>query len=77
MNLSEWDKIMEFKFKKVDSEELLKEIYRVRYEVYCQECGFLPTSDYPDGLEIDEFDEHSSILPLLPMVTSSVPAGWS
>lgn len=50
---------MEFKFKKVDSEELLKEIYRVRYEVYCQECGFLPASDYPDGLEIDEFDEHS------------------
>jgi N-acyl amino acid synthase of PEP-CTERM/exosortase system len=50
---------MEFKFKKVDSEELLKEIYRVRYEVYCQECGFLPTADYPDGLEIDEFDEHS------------------
>jgi N-acyl amino acid synthase of PEP-CTERM/exosortase system len=50
---------MEFIFKKVDSEELLKEIYRVRYEVYCQECGFLPTSDYPDGLEIDKFDEHS------------------
>ena len=50
---------MEFTFKKVDSEELLKEIYRVRYEVYCQECGFLPTSDYPDGLEIDAFDKHS------------------
>jgi len=50
---------MEFKFKKVDSEELLKEIYRVRYEVYCQECGFLPASAYPDGLEIDEFDDHS------------------
>ncbi|NPU86575.1 MAG: PEP-CTERM/exosortase system-associated acyltransferase [Syntrophaceae bacterium] len=50
---------MEFKFKKVDSEELLKEIFRVRYEVYCEECGYLPTSDYPDGLEIDEFDENS------------------
>lgn len=50
---------MEFKFKKVDSDELLKEIYRVRYEVFCEECGFLPTSDYPDGLEIDKFDEHS------------------
>ena len=31
----------------------------MRYEVYCQECGFLPVSDYPDGLEIDEFDGHS------------------
>jgi N-acyl amino acid synthase of PEP-CTERM/exosortase system len=50
---------MEFQFKKVDSEELLKEIYRVRYEVYCQECGFLPTADYPDGLEIDNYDDHS------------------
>ena len=50
---------MEFKFKKVDSEELLKEIYRVRYEVYCEECGFLPAADYPNGLEIDQFDEHS------------------
>ena len=50
---------MDFKFKKVDSEELLKEIYRVRYEVYCEECGFLPAADYPNGLEIDQFDEHS------------------
>ena len=50
---------MEFTFKKVDSEELLKETYRVRYEVYCQECGFLPTADYPDGLEIDKYDPHS------------------
>ena len=50
---------MEFKFKRVDSEELLKETYRVRYEVYCEECGFLPTADYPDGLEIDKFDKSS------------------
>jgi N-acyl amino acid synthase of PEP-CTERM/exosortase system len=50
---------MEFAFKKVDSAELLKEIYRVRFEVYCQECGFLPPADYPDGLEIDAFDKHS------------------
>lgn len=50
---------MDFKFKRVDSDELLKEIYRVRYEVYCQECGFLSPADYPDGLEIDAFDAHS------------------
>ncbi len=50
---------MEFRFKKVDSEELLQEIYRVRYEVFCQECGFLSPADYPDGLEIDKFDKHS------------------
>jgi N-acyl amino acid synthase of PEP-CTERM/exosortase system len=50
---------MEFTFKKVDSEELLQETYRVRYEVFCQECRFLPATDYPDGLEIDKFDQHS------------------
>jgi len=50
---------MDFKFVRVDTEELLKEIYRVRYEVYCLECGFLPPADYPDGLEIDKFDAHS------------------
>jgi N-acyl amino acid synthase of PEP-CTERM/exosortase system len=51
--------MMEFKFKKVDSEELLRETYRIRYEVYCQECGFLAPADYPDGLEIDKFDKTS------------------
>jgi N-acyl amino acid synthase of PEP-CTERM/exosortase system len=50
---------MEFTFKKVDTEELLQETYRVRYEVFCQECGFLPAENYPDGLEIDKFDKHS------------------
>lgn len=50
---------MEFKFERVNSEELLKEIYRIRYEVYYEECLFLPASDYPDGLEIDKFDAHS------------------
>ena len=62
MNINDFlgkGRIMEFTFKKVDSEELLKETYRIRYEVYCQECGFLPTSDYPDGLEIDKYDKHS------------------
>ena len=50
---------MEFTFKRVDNEELLRETYRVRYEVFCQECGFLPAENYPDGLEIDKFDKHS------------------
>jgi len=48
-----------FTFKRVDSEELLKRIYQLRYEVYCQECHFLTASDYPDGLETDEYDPFS------------------
>lgn len=33
--------------------------YRLRYQVYCLERGFLQACDYPDGLESDEFDVHS------------------
>ena len=29
---------------------------RLRFQVYCQECEFLPASDYPRGLESDEHD---------------------
>lgn len=35
---------------------LLKESFAVRFRVYCQELGFLPMADYPDGLERDEYD---------------------
>jgi N-acyl-L-homoserine lactone synthetase len=38
---------------------LLEQSYNLRYQVYCIERGFLPASDYPDQLEIDEFDKHS------------------
>jgi N-acyl-L-homoserine lactone synthetase len=38
---------------------LLDESYRLRYQVYCVERGFLDSTRYPDGREIDEFDEHS------------------
>lgn len=38
---------------------LLKEIFRLRYEVYCLECQFLDPLDYPDGLEIDSYDQRS------------------
>jgi N-acyl amino acid synthase of PEP-CTERM/exosortase system len=38
---------------------LLEAAYRLRYQVYCVERGFLSAGDYPDGLEIDEFDAQS------------------
>lgn len=34
----------------------MRRIFALRFQVYCQECGFLAPSDYPDGLEIDEYD---------------------
>lgn len=36
---------------------LLKEIFQLRYEVYCLECQFLPTEEFQNGLESDEYDD--------------------
>ena len=33
--------------------------YALRCRVYCEERGFLSIADYPDGIEKDEFDDHS------------------
>jgi N-acyl-L-homoserine lactone synthetase len=38
---------------------LLESSYRLRYQVYCVERGFLDPSNYPDQLERDEFDRFS------------------
>ena len=38
----------------------LKNLYALRYDIYCLECGFLAAEDYPDGLETDEFDRRSA-----------------
>lgn len=48
--------------------------HRLRYEVYCEETGFLPKEEHPDGLERDEFDTHStqSVLFYRPL---DLPAG--
>jgi len=50
---------MKLEFKKVTTEEILKETYKLRYKVYCEEWGFEKPVDYPGGLEFDEFDNHS------------------
>jgi N-acyl amino acid synthase of PEP-CTERM/exosortase system len=34
-------------------------VFELRYQVYCLERGYLPASDYPDGMEQDNFDRHS------------------
>jgi len=36
--------------------DLLNDSYRLRYQVYCLERGFLRPDDYPDQMERDEFD---------------------
>lgn len=51
-----------FKFGQLRFDEnmsLSEQIYSLRFKVYCLECGFLEPENYADGLESDEFDEHS------------------
>jgi N-acyl amino acid synthase of PEP-CTERM/exosortase system len=38
---------------------VLREVFSLRYRVYCLERGFLPAEAYSDGLESDEYDECS------------------
>lgn len=39
---------------------MLEEAYRLRYQVYCLECRYLPEQNYPDGRETDSYDEYST-----------------
>ena len=42
-----------------DAAHLLRMSYALRYQVYCEERGFLRAENYPDKLESDIFDRHS------------------
>lgn len=48
-----------FAFACVDGPEGIEECFRLRYEVFCAERGFLPCEDYPDRLERDAYDAHA------------------
>lgn len=39
---------------------LLRCVEELRYQVYCEECGFLKPEDFPDGRERDEHDMNSA-----------------
>lgn len=46
-------------FHKVETEEDLEHVYRLRYHIYCFEKGFEPKEKYPHGIEMDEYDVYS------------------
>jgi len=48
-------------FHRVNSEDsvLVEWVYRVRYEVYCLECGFENPENYLSGMEWDQYDPYS------------------
>lgn len=39
---------------------LMQQIFELRFQVYCEERGFLPSANYPDRREIDECDADSA-----------------
>lgn len=51
-----------FEFMRVadDDAATLREIRRLRYEVYCVECKYLDATKFPDGVEADEYDPYST-----------------
>jgi len=48
-----------FKAVPATNDRLKNEVFRIRYEVYCEELGYEDTNQFPDGLEHDSYDPHS------------------
>ncbi|ACN15118.1 putative long-chain N-acyl amino acid synthase [Desulforapulum autotrophicum HRM2] len=48
-----------FRFGVVDDDDVKKDTFRMRYEVYAEEFGFERKEDHPDGLETDEYEDNS------------------
>lgn len=42
-----------------DTEELLQLVYKLRYDVYCSEYQYESSSNFPDGIEKDEYDQYA------------------
>jgi len=50
----------QFIFQKADDDEkLMRQVYELRYQVYCKECGFIGEKDLPAKAEKDTHDPHS------------------
>lgn len=48
-----------FKLVAADTDALKAEVYRIRYEVYCNELGWENSKSFPEGREHDTFDQES------------------
>ena len=60
-----------FKLIPADTPELKREVYRIRYNVYCAELGWEDPDAFPDGMETDSYDAHSRHCLLLHKGTDS------
>lgn len=48
-----------FKLVHADNPQLLREAFRLRYQVYCEDTHFFDQTRCPEGLENDQYDGHS------------------
>ncbi|MBE9222719.1 PEP-CTERM/exosortase system-associated acyltransferase [Cyanobacterium stanieri LEGE 03274] len=42
-----------------NTQELKEQVFRIRYQVYCQELGYEPLENFPDSMERDAYDNRS------------------
>jgi N-acyl amino acid synthase of PEP-CTERM/exosortase system len=63
-----------FQGKLANTPELLDEVHRIRYQVYCIENAYEDPAQNPSGLERDEYDEHS-VHGLLVHAATNAPVG--
>jgi N-acyl amino acid synthase of PEP-CTERM/exosortase system len=49
-----------FEVVRADTDALRREVYRIRYQVFCEEMGTEDKEQFPEGLEYDEYDGHSA-----------------
>lgn len=63
-----------FSLKLADTEALRREVFKIRYQVYCEELPFEDKRLYPNKMESDEFDAYSDHL-LLVHKSSGLYAG--
>ena len=52
-----------FSITMADTDELRKEVFRLRYDVYCKELGWEDPANFPDALERDIYDDCVAPLP--------------
>ena len=51
---------MGFLYQRIDhDDQRILDVYRLRYQVYCLECGFENSADFPEQMEKDAYDDAS------------------
>ncbi len=63
-----------FRISVANTPKLKEEVFRIRYQVYCEELGYEPLSKFPDHMEKDAYDPRS-IHCLLQHTPSKIYAG--